>query len=161
VGVRNAGAFINNLEKLSARGYGVLAQQLANMGDADAERIAAQAAGASAKTLNSISANIASGQKQQSILAHMDAITAIYGAIGKGPATVQSIAKSSGLSSTEILEALQLVSGQLAGNRNAQGLLHQMSLDDATIARLVAAMSRVQVNSTISTGSVNAAAGRP
>lgn len=161
IGIRNTGAFIANLEKLSARGYGVLAQQLAAMGNADAEKIAAQAAGASSKTLNSISANIAKGQAQQGILSNINAITAIYGALGKGPATIQSIAASSGLASSEILAALRFIADQLKGNKNAKGLLGQMSLDDLTIARLVAAMAKTQLNATLSVGTANALVGKP
>jgi TP901 family phage tail tape measure protein len=67
-GVKDTGAFLRNLTTLGRRGFGVLAQQLAQQGDDEAERIAAQAARASDSTLRAITRNMTTAANQLSAI---------------------------------------------------------------------------------------------
>ncbi|MER7070972.1 hypothetical protein [Terrabacter sp. NPDC000476] len=122
-GLRNAGAFISNLQKLSSRGYGGLARQLAEMGTPEAERIAASTAGAASKTLQNLSWQVGTAKAQQQKLDHMDAITTILGSVRSKNVSSRQLAASSGIDVMEILDALALIKGDLKGNKNATALL--------------------------------------
>ncbi|NUO59000.1 MAG: hypothetical protein HOV78_20255 [Hamadaea sp.] len=127
VGIKNAGAFIANLQKLAARGYGTLAQQLAAMGGEEAEKIAAQAANASTKTLDGISAQVGTATTQAKKLDNMTGITTILSATKSKNLSVRELAAQSGMSVEDIIAALSLVKGDLKGNKNAGKLLADLA----------------------------------
>ncbi|HEY1179315.1 MAG TPA: hypothetical protein VGF17_24435, partial [Phytomonospora sp.] len=126
-GVKNAGAFIKNLEKLASRGYVTLAQQLAQMSNEDAEKIAAQAAGASKATLDVIARNVNTSITQTAQLDNMQGITTLFGAVGRGNFSLSEIAAQSGMSLDELIEAAKLIAGDLKGNKNAAKILADLA----------------------------------
>ena len=126
-GVKNTGAFIANIEKLAGRGYVGLAQQLAEMSNEDAEKIAAQAATASVKTLNGLNYNVARASLQQNKLDHIDTIAAILGQVRSKNLTARQMASATGIDVMEILDAVALVKGDLSKNKNATKLLADLA----------------------------------
>lgn len=126
-GVKNAAAFVANIEKLASRGFVALAQQLAAMGGPEAEAIAAQAAGASTTTLRGMSANITKAAAAQAQLDNINGITAVLGSIRRGNVDSYDLAASSGLDIGEILDAVALIKSLLAGNKNASKLLADLA----------------------------------
>ena len=126
-GVKNTAAFIANIEKLASRGYVTLAQQLAEMNNEDAEKIAAQAANASNGTLNTISANVTAATQQQNELDHIGTITAILGVARNKNLGARQMAAVTGIDVMEILDAAEIIKGKLAGNRNATKLLADLA----------------------------------
>ncbi|NUQ31335.1 MAG: phage tail tape measure protein [Dermatophilaceae bacterium] len=126
-GVKNAGAFIANLEKLASRGYVTLAQQLAQMSNEDAEKIAAQAATASKATLDAIAKDVDTSITQQTQLDNIQGITTIFGALGRGNFSLSEIATQSGMSIDDIIAAAKLIAPQLKNNPNAAKLLADLA----------------------------------
>ncbi|NUO36202.1 MAG: hypothetical protein HOQ27_14230, partial [Dermatophilaceae bacterium] len=126
-GVKNTGAFIANIEKLASRGYVTLAQQLAEMNNEDAEKIAAQAASASTATLNTLSANVNAATAQQNELDHIGTITAILGQVRTKNIGARAMAAATGIDVMEILDAAEIIKGKLSGNRNATKLLADLA----------------------------------
>jgi hypothetical protein len=104
-----------------------LAQQLAEMNNEDAEKIAAQAAGASTATLNTLSANVNAATAQQNELDHIGTITAILGVARTKNLGARQMAAATGIDVMEILDAAQIIKGKLSGNRNATKLLADLA----------------------------------
>jgi len=126
-GIRDTGAFIANIQKLSSRGYVGLAQQLAQMSNEDAEKIAAQAAVSSNKTVSGLQSQVNTAATQQSKLDHIDTIAAILGQVRSKNLTARQMASSTGIDVMEILDAAALIRGDLSKNRNASKLLADLA----------------------------------
>lgn len=126
-GVKNTTAFVYNIEKLASRGYVSLAQQLAGMNNADAERIAAEAANASTGTLNSLNAQVNAATTQQNKLDHIDTVAAIIGQLRTKNLTARQMAAATGIDVMEILDATAAIAGELRNNKNASKLLADLA----------------------------------
>ena len=122
-GVKNSSTFIKNIETIASRGYVVLAQQLAAMSDEDAERIASEAARASTGTLNSLQGQVNTQISNEQKLGSINAISAILGSVRSKNLNVRQLSDSTGIDTTELLEAAKLIKSQLVGNKNASRLL--------------------------------------
>lgn len=118
------GAFIANLNKLAAKGFGFLANQLLSQGDSQAKTIAAKAVGWSNSRLSSLQGSLSKSAAQQTTLGLLPAELAISSALktGKNP-TLSSIAAATGLDPSDLQAGLIALQSSLKGNKNAGALL--------------------------------------
>ncbi|MER5622507.1 phage tail tape measure protein [Streptosporangium sp. NPDC002544] len=105
LGIKNTGAFMRNIEKLAAAGYGELAQQLLAAGGPEAEAMAASAVKLSASKLKSLNAKVVTASKQQARLDQLPNILKIKAAQKGGAKTVAALMRATGLSEDELAEA--------------------------------------------------------
>lgn len=125
---RTDGAFIANLEKLAAKGFGFLAMQLLESGDQNAKYVAAQAVRWSSSHLRVVQSGLERSAAQQKQLGLLPAELAISSALrtGKNP-TLASIAAATGLDPSDLQAGLIAMQKSLRGNKNAGALLRGLN----------------------------------
>ena len=127
-GVRDATAFVNNVETIASRGYGRLAQQLAAMGDAEAERIATSAAKASDQSLRQTTAQLRSASSAQGRVAGLGDSARILSAVAGGAGgSLGALSGATGLGYQDLIAALAFVKDRLAKDPRAKGVLADLA----------------------------------
>lgn len=129
----NAG-FIGNLTKLSKRGFGVLANQLLQMGGPEAWKIASDAVRMTNAQLSGTQAKITKSQAQQSTLENMPAMNAIRAAITSGTG-YGKLAGSGDFTAEELNRAINLMRPELQKTAAGRALLAAMSGHNETALR--------------------------
>lgn len=116
--------FVRNLDIIAAKGFGYLAMQLLDSGDANAKTIAAQAVKWSTSHLRAVQSSLQKEAAAQKTLGLLPAELAISSALktGKNP-TLASIASATGLDPADLQAGLIAMQKSLAGNKNAGALL--------------------------------------
>lgn len=116
--------FVRNLDIIAAKGFGFLAMQLLDSGDANAKAIAAKATRWSTSHLRAVQSSLQKDAASQKTLGLLPAELAISSALktGKNP-TLSSIAAATGLDPSDLQAGLIAMQKSLKGNRNAGALL--------------------------------------
>lgn len=116
VGIRDGAAFVANVETLAARGFGELARQLAEQGDADAERMAADAVHAKPATVKALQARLLTATRVSAQRAQLGDIARVIDAMRSQPGgTLDDLAGALGLDVPTVVQVLQLIGSRLTG----------------------------------------------
>jgi cell wall-associated NlpC family hydrolase len=125
--IRNTGAFIANLTKLNARGYGTLAQQLLAMGGTDAEKIAADAVKFSNAKLKALQNQVGTAQSQATQLSNLGNTLAVSNALKGGKyTTFAALQTATGLDATTLAAVIRGMQSTLAKTTAGKALLADM-----------------------------------
>lgn len=136
-GVKDGAAFVRNIETLAARGFGELARQLAEQGDADAERIAAQAVRAKPSTVKAIQDKLTAATR---IGAQREALPDIARAIdamrARPNGSLDDLAAALGMDVPEVVDLLRLMGPQTLqgtpGGRHYAALMQPTAIPTRT-----------------------------
>lgn len=127
VGIRDGAAFVANVETLAARGFGELARQLAEMGDADAERMAADAVRARPGTVKALQDRLITATRVQQQRSQLGEIARVVDAMRARPGgSIDDLASMIGSDVPTTVGLLQLLGsrlGSLPGGRHYQALI--------------------------------------
>lgn len=127
VGIRDGAAFVANVETLAARGFGELARQLAEMGDADAERMAADAVRARPGTVKALQDRLITATRVQQQRSQLGEIARVVDAMRARPGgSIDDLASMVGADVPTTVGLLQLLGsrlGSLPGGRHYQALI--------------------------------------
>ncbi|MFB4300645.1 phage tail tape measure protein [Actinomadura sp. NTSP31] len=128
--IKSKGAFIANLTKLADRGFGVLANELLNMGGTEAEKIAADAVKLSDGKLKNLTGQINTAKQQQDTLTNLPNILTARGVLHSGQVkTWQDLIKATGLAPDDLAKAVRLMKDELLKNQYGKTIWAQMIAD--------------------------------
>ncbi|MGI5423055.1 NlpC/P60 family protein [Actinomadura luteofluorescens] len=162
--IKNKGAFIANLTKLSDRGFGVLARELLNMGGTEAEKLAADAVKLSDKSLTGLQGKLGQAKQQQDTLEALPNILTTRSALRGGQVrTWQDLLKATGLSADDLSKAVRLMKDDLLKTTAGKTIWAQMIADGYATGGWIKGRpgtDRVPIRATAGEYMVNAGAAR-
>lgn len=129
LGIKNSGAFISNLTKLSDRGFGALARNLLAMGGTEAEKIAADAVKMSDKSLGSLQGKMGKAEQQRDTLANLPNILTVRStlkALGAQAGSWVALLRASDLTPGDLATSVHLIEKDLVKTPAGRALLADM-----------------------------------
>ena len=125
--IKNTSAFIRNLTTLNSRGFGLLAQKLLAQGDAQAEKIAADAVTFSNAKLGTLQNQVNTAQGLQNQLANLGNTFTVSAALQGGKITTfAALQSATGLDATTLSTVIHGMAAQLAKTAAGRSLLADM-----------------------------------
>jgi hypothetical protein len=134
LGIKNTGAFMSNLNRLSSKGYGALAMQLLEMGGPEAERIAASSVGWTAAALSAANRRAGVMETQSKQMEMLPGMLKVRKALQSGK-SYNSLIDSGDFDVAELNAILRTMQGELNKTAAGRALIATMNGELATELR--------------------------